>query len=138
MRDTWQVVVGGALLGTTLLVGAGLLVARSIVGPRYVHPTAAVPFTDLETAIAARGWHPKWVVHQQPSLPGPYRVLIGTSTIPNDPTYKTVFVHRDKEGNEVAPIELRGHADFIQMAVHLETADGQITGTVLRRPPDKK
>jgi hypothetical protein len=33
----------------------------------------------------------------------------------------------------VAPIELHGEENFAQLALHLETADGQITGVVLKR-----
>lgn len=130
--------MSGLLCAVAILAGGAILFARHIagVGPAVTVDSSPAPFTDLEEAIATRGWHPGWVVHQRPDLPGPYRVVHGTFIVGNDPTYQAVSSCRDQSGNLVAPIELRGDPDFVQMAVHLETADGRITGCILRRLPD--
>jgi hypothetical protein len=130
------VFVGCSLLGAVVFASACAELVSHIAGPRpQLRPTSAPrPFTSLEAAIAAEGWHPAWVVDRQPNLPGPFRVVGLTFTIGDDPIYQEVVWHRDAVGNRAAPIELRGRSGFYQMAVHLETTDGRITGAVLKRP----
>jgi hypothetical protein len=129
-----------AVLGTGSVLGLCARMACHLVGldtrltdTRAPDSPPDVPFTDLETAIAREGFSPEWVVHRRPDIPGPYRVVGLTFTIGNDPSNQAVVWHTDATGRSVAPIELRGNTEFNQMAVHLETADGQITGVVLKR-----
>ena len=130
-------IIGCSLLVTPLLTVLGFLLIHHWTHPRPEEspppPPSPAPFTDLETAIAARGWSPHWKVHQPPDIPGPYRLLPGTVTVGTSPLYHATISHPDATGKPVAPIELRGNPEFAQMAIHLETADGRITGAILKR-----
>lgn len=127
-------VIGCSLLGAAMLSGLGVLLAHQMV-PRPAEPAShpPAPFTDLESAIARKGFSPDWKVHRRPDLPGPYRLVGLTFSIGTNPDESVVVSHPDATGRPVAPIELRGHPDFAQMAIHLEPPDGRITGAVLKR-----
>jgi len=133
VRGAWPI-VGYSLLAAVLPSGLFVLLANHIVPRRETpDPPTSVPFTDLASAIARGGFSPDWKMHRQPELPGPYRLIGLTCTLGANRDEATVVSHIDPAGRPVAPIELRGHPDFAQMAVHLETPDGRVTGAVLRR-----
>ena len=138
--------IGVSLLVTALLSGLGVVFAQHMVGPLPQEASspdpinddiAAInstgPFADLETAIAAKGWSADWKIYLRPDLPGPYRLVGPTISIGSGAINHAVVIHRNADGQDVVPIELIGHPDFAQMAMHLETLDGRITGAVLKR-----
>ena len=129
MRGTVSA-IGFAMLTAGLLSALGFLIASSVTGPRSeARAHAPDPFLGLEEAIAASGTHPDWEIHRAPELPGPYRVVGPALPIGADPARWNTLVFRG------VTVELQGREEFCQMAIYLETPDGEITGAVLKRPP---
>lgn len=142
-RDYNWALVASSAIGSMLFAFAASWLAVQIAGTRPVKHRAndqnqsdqAPIFTDLDSAIRARGWHPEWRVHQQPDLPGPYRILDGTISVGNDPNYAMGIRFKNRSGESIA-VDLKGHPDYFQMAIGLEVPDGRYTTAILRRPPD--
>jgi hypothetical protein len=97
--------------------------------------TEPLPFVELEEVIAREGWDPRWEIHVRPDKPGPYRRVGGSISIAANPLYWSKTSYRTDNGQLIAPLELRGTTDYEQLTIHLETADGQITGAILKRDP---
>ena len=142
MKVSWSI-IASIFLGVILASSLGILLGLRMAGFRPEEPGSApipapsndsepAPFADLETAIAAEGWDPNWKVYRRPDLPGPYRVVGFTFSIGASPLYHAIVSHTDPHGRFITPIELVGNPEFAQMAVHLETADGRITGVILK------
>ena len=95
-------------------------------------PQPAVPFTDLDAALApatADGW----AVSVPPKRPGPYRLLPGGPVLGSSEGAGLECRIKDQTGTVVEEIRLVGTADLDQSVVYLETADGQKTMAALKR-----
>lgn len=107
--------------------GAGLLHRNPV-------PAQEQTFVGLAEVIAPEAGS-GWVVVQSPRLPGPYHrsdegALLVSS---GDPQQEAPVRIRDEAGAVVEEVCARGSAEFDQMILALDTADGGRAVVILRR-----
>lgn len=119
------------LAGSVVLIGAAVVVPWLAPWGRRAEPAARPerPFVPLEAVVASQvGWE----LVAPPRLPGPYRASGGHLVGPGHSSATSRV--RNDAGVVVEEVQLQAEPAFDKLVVFLDTASGDRTLLVMRRP----